>query len=212
MKLFDPEGPVMTALGKLADLVFCNILFCLCSIPVFTIGAALTALFDCTLSITEDKEEQLIIKQFWSAFRSNFKRATLLWLICLGMIAVLALYSLVVNTMTGPLYRVYRVTFYVLAFLFLAGFQYVFPLQARYHAGVKATLKTAWLLSAAALPWTLCALAVVAAAIYISFFMAPGAVNVFFFLWAFVIIAIIAYLDSFFYRMAFRKLPEQPNN
>ena len=118
---------------------------------------------------------------------------------------------MVVDTMTGSLYRVYRVTFYVLAFLFLAGFQYVFPLTARYDMGVKATLKTAWLLSAAALPWTLLSLAVIAAAIYISFFMAPGAVNVFIFLWAFAIIAIIAYLNSFFYRKAFRKLPEQSN-
>ena len=76
MKLNDPEGPVMVALGKLADLVFCNILFCVCSLPVFTIGAALTALFDCTLSITEDMEEQLIIRQFWNAFKRHFKKAT----------------------------------------------------------------------------------------------------------------------------------------
>ncbi|MBQ3276437.1 MAG: DUF624 domain-containing protein [Oscillospiraceae bacterium] len=209
MKLNDPDGPVMVALGKLADLVFCNILFCLCSLPVFTIGAALTALFDCTLSITEDLEEQLIIKQFWNAFKRHFRKATVLWLICLAMILVLAGYSVAVNSLTGPLFQTYRVTFYILAFLFLAGFQYVFPLLSRYSMSVKATLKTAWLLSVAALPWTLLALAVTAAAVYISFFMSPRAVNIFFFLWAFVIIAVIAYLNSFFYRRAFRKLPKQ---
>lgn len=197
----------MTALGKLADLVFCNVLFCLCSLPVFTIGAALTALFDCTLSLVDDNEEQLIFQQFWRAFRKNFKRATGLWLLCLAVIAVLALYALVVNALTEALYRVYCITFFVLIFLFLAGFQYIFPLQARYDLSVKATLKNAWLLSFAALPMTLLALAVPAAAFYVSFIMNPGAVNVMFFLWVFVVIAVIAYLDSFFYRRAFRKLP-----
>ena len=74
-QLFDPEGPVMSALGKLADLVFCNILFCLCCLPVFTAGAALTALFRCTLSLAEDTEESLIFMQYFSAFRRGFKRS-----------------------------------------------------------------------------------------------------------------------------------------
>ena len=207
MKIFDPEGPVMEALGKLADLMFCNVMFVVFSIPVFTIGAALTALFDCTLSLTEDRGDQFIIRQFWNAFRKNFKQATLIWLLCLAVIGFLVAYGFVVNSLTGPLTRVYRVTFFVLAFLFLAGFQYIFPLQARYQMGVKAILKNAWLLCLAALPWTLCALALAAAAVYLSFFMNPNAVNIMFFLWLAVIIALIAFLNSFFYRRAFRKLP-----
>ena len=208
MKLFDPEGPVMVALGKLADLVFCNVLFILCSLPVFTMGAALTALYDCTLSISADTEEQIVVLQFLRAFKRNFKTATRLWLLCLAAIALLACYRFAVNAMTGELLRVYRVTFLFLAFLFLAGFQYIFPLQARYEMGVKATLKNAWLLALAALPWTLCALGVAAAAVYVSFFMRPEAANVFFFLWVFAVPAVIAYLDSFFYRKAFQKLPQ----
>ena len=208
MKLFDPEGPVMVALGKLADLVFCNVLFLLCSLPVFTMGASLAALYDCTLRISADTEEQLIVLQFLRAFRRNFKTATKLWLICLGAIALLTGYRFAVSAMAGELQRVYRVTFWFLAFVFLAGFQYIFPLQARYEMGVKAILKNAWLLALAALPWTLCALLVPAAAIYVSFFMQPEAANIFFFLWVFAVPAVIAYLDSFFYRKAFQKLPQ----
>ena len=197
----------MVGLGKLADLVFCNILFCLCSLPVFTIGAASAALFDCAMSITEDLEEQLIVKQFWNALKKNFKQATALWLVCLGIIGLLALYAIAVNAMEGAAYRMYRVTFYVLVFLFVAGFQYVFPLQARYQMGVRKTLKTAWLLAAAALPYTVLALLVMAAAVYISFFMNPNAVNSFVFLWAFALIGVIAYICSFLYLRAFRRLP-----
>ena len=207
MKLFDPEGPVMVALGKLADLMFCNLLFILCSLPVFTMGAALTALYDCTLCISEDTEEQLVVLQFLRSFKRNFKTATVLWLICLGAMVLLTGYRLAVNAMTGELLRVYRVTFLFFTFLFLAGFQYIFPLQARYELGVKAILKNAWLLALAALPWTLCALIIPAAAIYITFFMNPEAANIFFFLWVFAVPAVIAYLDSFVYRKAFQKLP-----
>lgn len=207
--VFDPEGPVMVALGKLADLVFCNILFILCSLPVFTIGASLTALYRCTLSIAADTEESVIFRQFFVAFRRGFRRSTLLWLICLGAGIVLFLYSLAVGAMPEAYYRTYRVTLFLLLFLFLAGAQYFFPLQAFYDLGVKATLKTAWLLSAAAFPMTLAALLLPAAAFYLSFLMNPNAFNVMLYLWAFAVIAVIAYLKSFLFRRAFRKLPEE---
>ena len=44
MKLFGPEGPLMSALETFADLVFCNVLFRLFSLPLFTIGASAPAL------------------------------------------------------------------------------------------------------------------------------------------------------------------------
>ena len=201
----------MVALGKLADLVFCNMFFCLLSLPVFTIGAALSALYDCTLCIAQDREEMPIIAvQYWRAFRKNFKQATLLWLLCLGAFLLLGAYALAVLRLEGILGRVYRVTFLLLCFLFLAGYQYIFPLQARYEMSTRNLLKNAWLLSLAALPWTLCSLGVTAGAVYLSFFMNPAAVNTFVFLWAVGIVGIIAYLNSFFFLRAFRKLPQGP--
>ena len=222
MKLFDPEGPLMSALGTLADLVFCNILFCLFSLPLFTIGASASALYDCTLAIVEEREASFIAAQFWTAFRRNFRRATALWLLLLAAIAFLWAYSLTVGALPDGLRRLYRITFFVLVFLFLAGGQYVFPLQARFsrmeaekatEAGtsksgqsVWAIVKTAWFLSAAALPWTLGALAISAAAVYLSFFMNPAALNTAVFLWAFAIFAVVAYLQSFLFHGAFQTL------
>ena len=218
MKLFDPEGPLMSALGTLADLVFCNILFCLFSLPLFTIGASASALYDCTLAIVEEREASFIAAQFWTAFRRNFRRATALWLLLLAAIAFLWAYSLTVGALPDGLRRLYRITFFVLVFLFLAGGQYVFPLQARFSRietekeiskggqSVWAVVKTAWLLSAAALPWTLGALAISGAAVYLSFFMNPAALNTAVFLWAFAIFAVVAYLQSFLFRGAFQTL------
>ena len=76
MKLFDPNGPLMTALGKLADIVICNLMFCLFSLPVITVGASLTALYACMQKLIYDDDEKaegLIFRDFWRAFRSNFR-------------------------------------------------------------------------------------------------------------------------------------------
>lgn len=205
-KLFALESPLMTALATLADLVFCNVLFCLFSLPLFTVGASLTALYDCTLSIVEQREGSVVILQFWNAFRRGFKRGTALGLICAAAFALLWGYYTVVGMLPGGLRRMYQITFLVLAFLWLAVFQYIFPLQARFHMGVGKTLKTAAMLSATALPWTLAALAVTAGAVYLTFFMNPDGLGIAVFLWFFAIFAVVAYLNSFFFRQAFKRL------
>lgn len=43
-RFFDLDSPLMSALNKLADLIILNILVIICSLPVFTIGASMTAL------------------------------------------------------------------------------------------------------------------------------------------------------------------------
>ena len=214
MKLFDPEGPLMFALGTFADLVFCNILFCLFSLPLLTIGASASALYDCTLSIAEQREASFIAAQFWQAFRRNFRRATALWLILLAAALFLWVYSRAVDALSGDLQRLYRVTFLVLSFFFLAGGQYVFPLQARFsrmesgenRKSLWGVLKTAYFLSAAALPYTLGAAGIGGVAVYVSFFMNPAALHTAVFLWAFAAFAVTAYLQSFLFVRAFRIL------
>ena len=216
MRLFDPEGPVMSALGTLADLVFCNILFCLFSLPVFTLGASAVALYDCTLSIVEQREETFLAGQFWKAFRRNFRRGTALWLILSVAVAFLWMYSRAVGMLSGDLHRLYRMTFFVLLFLFTAGAQYIFPLQAYFSRmeiknpdskkSLWGVVKTAWMLSGAALPCTLGTAGISVTAVYLSFFMNPDALNTSIFLWAFTGFALVAYLQSFLLVRAFRVL------
>lgn len=208
MRIFDPDGPLMTALGKFADIVLCNLMFCVFCLPVFTIGASLTALFTCMQQLVyeENRGDGLIFRDFWLAFKKNFRQATVLWLICLLLIAFLAAYYWVTQFMAGAYGRVYQTTFYLLALVFLFGFVYLFPLQARYENTVKNTLRNAWLLSVAALPWTVLSLLVPAVIVYVSFIMNPGAADLFLYLWGVCGFGLIAYLQSFFIRMAFNKL------
>ncbi len=210
MNLFDMNGPLMNALRKLANIILCNIVFCLLSLPLFTVGASLAALFTCMQAILTDDEDDVIIKQFWDAFRKNFKQATAIWMLCLAVFVFLGVYYLIVSSMAGMAGRVYRISFFMMCIIFLFGFQYFFPMQARYVNSVKNTLKNAWLLSIAALPWTVLSIALVIAAVYISFFMNPDGVNLAVFLWGMTGFGIVAYLNSFFFQRAFQLIdPEK---
>ena len=212
MRIFDPDGPLMTAMSKFADIVICNILFCLFCLPIFTIGASLAALFSCMQALVyeEDRNDGLIFKAFWAAFRQNFKKATVLWLICLALLLFLGAYYWIAQHLAGAFGTVYQITFYCLLLVFLFGFLYVFPLQARFENTVRNTLRNAWLLSIAAFPWTLLSLLLIAAAFYISFIMNPRVIDVFVYLWAVCGFALTAYLLSFLIRQAFRKIsPEK---
>ena len=197
------NGPLMNALRTLANVFLCNMMFCLLSLPLFTAGAALAALYVCMQAIIEDDEEDVIVKQFWNAFRQNFKQATAIWLLCIFVFVFLGIYYLIITSMGGAAGKMYRVSFFLMCILFLFGFQYLFPLQARYRNRVKDTIRNAWLLSIAALPWTLLSIALVAGAVYVSFFMNPSGVNMAVFLWGMVGFGIVAYLNSFFFRRAF---------
>ncbi len=92
MSLFDMNGPLMYNLGKLANIFLCNVLFCLFSLPLFTIGAALSALFACMQAIWDEDEDDIIAKQYWNAFKQNFRQGTAIWMICLLAAAFLGIY------------------------------------------------------------------------------------------------------------------------
>lgn len=210
MNLFDMNGPLMNALRKLAYIFICNVMFCLLSLPLFTIGASLTALYVCMQAVIANDEDDVIIKQFWNAFKQNFRQATVIWLFCLLVFAFLGLYYLIVSSMSGVFGKIYRISFFVMCFLFLFGYQYFFPLQARYRNKVKNTIKNAWILSIAAFPWTLLSIALVIGAVYISFFMNPSAVNSAVFLWGVVGFGIVAYMNSLIFQKAFKLIdPEK---
>lgn len=210
MGLFDVNGSFMYALQKFANIFVCNVMFCLLSIPLFTVGASLSALFVCMQAIWEDDEDDMIAKQFWNAFKLNFKQGTAIWFICLFIFAFLGIYYMIISSMTGIAGRTYRISFFVMCVVFLLGFQYLFPLQARYKNSVSNTFKNAWLLGIAALPWTLLSILLTAAAVYISFFMNPNGVNLAVFLWGMVGFGLVAYLNSMFFRKAFQMIdPER---
>lgn len=204
MKLFDPNSPMMQALGKLSDIIICNIMFVLFSLPLFTVGASMTALCRCMMKLIEDTEDALVARDFWRAFKSNFKQATAIWLLVALVILILIGFFYAVNSLLDVLGRAYLLPYFLMVVLFLLGVQYVFPIQARYKLRIRDTLKNAWLIAIAALPWTICGIAVTAVMLYLTFVTMSA--DMCLFIWAFFGFGVLVYLNSFFYKKAFEKL------
>lgn len=204
MRFFDPDSPLMGALGKLSDVIFCNVMFILFSLPLFTAGASMAALCNCMMMLIEDKEDAFVARDFWRAFKKNFKQATALWLLILLVILVLVCFFFTVNSMIEVLGRMYLLPYFLLVFLFLCGVQYVFPILARYQLRIRDVIKNAWLISIAALPWTLCGLAITFVWIYLTFVTMSA--DMCLFIWAFFGFGLLVYLNCFCYRKAFQKL------
>ena len=167
-KLFRMDSPLMRFLTKIADLMVLNILFCVSSIPLITIGASWTALYSVTLKMVRD-EEGSVSRSYFRSFRQNFRQATLLWLGVLVVLALLVLDIRVLNGMAGGTAPgLLRVGVEILALLGIMMLQYLFPSLARFEASLADTLKNACMMALAHLPKTALMTAAAVGAVWIT--------------------------------------------
>lgn len=167
-KLFRMDSPLMRFLTKIADLMVLNILFCITSIPLITIGASWTALYSVTLKMVRD-EEGSVSRSYFRSFRQNFRQATLLWLGVLVVLALLVLDIRALNGMAGGTAPgLLRVGVEILALLGIMVLQYLFPSLARFEASLADTLKNACMMALAHLPKTALMTAAVVGAVWIT--------------------------------------------
>ncbi len=89
-RLFDIDSPLMGFLIKTFDCVCLSLLWLVFSLPVITIGASSAAMYAAAHRCLQ-KDEGHLLPTFWAAFRENFRRSTLCWLIVLAILAVLVL-------------------------------------------------------------------------------------------------------------------------
>ena len=87
-QLFDPDSWIMGVLSEIADLMIVNVLWILTSIPIFTIGASTTALYAVVKTPGSKRYASSVVKNYFSAFRRNFRSATLTFLILLVPMAL----------------------------------------------------------------------------------------------------------------------------
>lgn len=98
--LFNVNGKVYQYLEKLANFMIVSVLWLLFSLPIFTIGAATTALYYSVHRVICQNTGKLW-ETFWTAFKANFKQATILWIILLLVSAFLLLDAYICFIMSG---------------------------------------------------------------------------------------------------------------
>lgn len=144
-KLFRYDGPVVKIGNQIACLLWLNILTFVCSLPVFTMGAAITAMHYVVLKISND-EDPKVTKTYFVAFRKNFKKSTQIWLIYLIVAAALVFDLVAVFKGVISLPMALQVIFVCVALILLVLMNWTFILQSRYENTNRRTVKNALLM------------------------------------------------------------------
>lgn len=142
MKFFSVESPLYRFLSRFMDMLKLNFMWLLFSLPVITIGASTVAAMSVALKMTDD-EEGYIGRSFIKAFKENWKKGTLLWII-----TVIAAYAVYLdfqffNAIDGnPL--MFLIIGIVSCFVIVLSLIYAYPLTARYENTLVRTIQNSF--------------------------------------------------------------------
>jgi len=86
MRIFHIDSPLTQKLSLLFDLMVLNLLTILCSLPIVTAGAAVSALYDAIWRLRQN--QGTLLRNYFRAFRDSGKQATflLLPLLAIGLV------------------------------------------------------------------------------------------------------------------------------
>lgn len=143
--IFNLDSPIGRAMNMLADIMILSVLWVVCSLPVFTVGAATTALY--YASMRSVRQEGSVFKDFFHAFRDGFRQSSFVTLIFAVIAVVIGADFWILSRIALAGENVLQIVLYGIILLLVMVASYLFPLLARYEANLKTHLKNAFLLS-----------------------------------------------------------------
>ena len=149
MKIFDLDSPLMNVLNKMADLMWLNILTLICCIPIITAGAALTSMHYVALKIVRNEESYI-----FKSFKTNFRQATLIWLLLMLVAAILGGDYYIITKSGMQFSQVLVVLIMAAGVLVICTSLYVFPVLAKFDNTIMGTIRNAFIMSILQLPKT----------------------------------------------------------
>jgi uncharacterized membrane protein YesL len=193
----------MLLLGKMADLLWLNVLTMLCCIPLVTIGASMTALHYMSLKIVRN-EECYITRGYFKSFKENFRQSTVIWLLLFLVIGILAGDFYIMRNTELEFHIAIQVIISAVGILVLFAAMYLFAVQAKFQNKITQTIKNAFVISILQFPKTLLMIVLWVlplAVLLVSDRLIP---IVFFFG-----LSLPAYLSAMLYSKFFKKLEDQ---
>lgn len=145
MKLFNPDSPLMRFFEKAANCFVLNVMLIICSLPIITIGPAITAVYWVALKMVRN-EESGIIQEFLHSFRVNLKQGIIVGLIVLGFGVFLAfeLYWTYQIVQDGFFFDKFVFAFLIfMSAVYIMTSSYIWPLLAKYNNSTKQLFRTA---------------------------------------------------------------------
>ncbi len=174
-RLLDINNPIMRFLVAFFDLMALSVLWAVFSAPIITMGAASAALYSAAYTHVRRGDDYLWAS-FFNAFKENFKRSTLCWLVALLVLGLLTGDALILRSMAvsgrGMGYLYYPVLFLLL--LALTWTVYLAAYAARFEGTVKEVLRFSWMLMRAHPIKLLCVMILVLGGIVLALTVPPA--------------------------------------
>lgn len=132
-------GKLMTKIGII---IAANIMFVLFSIPFFTIGAGLTALYHVMFKTLRNGGICNPFKEFWAGFKGNFKQATVEWLIFVALIGFLTI-DVQICDQAGGSFANLKILIYIIGAAVIFLYLYMLPVTAAFYGSIAQHIKDA---------------------------------------------------------------------
>ena len=143
-QIFNPDNFFWKCFDKMADVLGLSLLWFVCSLPLVTVGAASTALYDAAVHCVRGGE-RTPYSRFLRTFKAEFKPATLCWLVWGGVLLLpFAISNILANNAgdSGTL-ALLSVVYYVLMVVPGGMLCWLFPLLSRFRYSLGGLNRTA---------------------------------------------------------------------
>jgi uncharacterized membrane protein YesL len=132
-------GRFMTKFGII---IGANLMFVVFSLPVFTIGAGLTALYHVMFRTLRSGGVLNPFKEFWKGFKTNFRQATISWLVFVFITGFLTVDLQICAQATGHV-RHLRFAIYAIMAAVIFLYLYLLPTMAAFEDTIPHLIRNA---------------------------------------------------------------------
>lgn len=169
---FNSENKLWSSVNSAVDAMLLNIMWLITCIPIVTVGAATTAFYYTTHKVIRNQRSS-IWKEYWSSFKGNFKQATKIWILFFVIFFVFYFDFNICSEYLKAGDSIGMLTYFFvgLTALALVWFMYAFAYLARFEDDSKTTLKNAALMAVTNPGYSLIVLVVLAAALYVCWYL-----------------------------------------
>ncbi len=93
MNLFSYESKPMQMLMYLGDLIILNVIYVICSIPLFTVGAAQAGMYTALRVLSDPEDDSAPVAAFFRGFVNGFGQVTIAWCLMSLLMAVVVFFG-----------------------------------------------------------------------------------------------------------------------
>lgn len=154
MNIFSMDSGFYRFISRLGDLMILNILFLVGCIGIITIGPSLTAMYTVLLKMLRN-ESGYIVREYWRAFRRNFKQSVILWGISI-VLGIVIYFDIIISDIIGGVPGDgMKIIFLFFGMIYVSVLSYLFAVQSQFENTTWNMVKNSFWMAVGYLPFTI---------------------------------------------------------